>query len=475
MCPINNLTSREGTKMENDTTLKESVFLLSILLAIFGICIIGLGMPPQIPILIIIGIVIIFGKIKGASWDIIHKGIENGIKPGLIPIFIFMLIGALVSVWIASGTIPTIMIYGFKILSAKLFLPSVFIISLIVGVVVSSFTTVSTVGIALSGMGQFMGFDPAITVGAIVSGAFLGHNISPLADTTNLASAIAEVDMFEHIANLMKTAIPTIIISLVFFMFFGHSSNGATRSSISQLVNTLSSTFHISLITLLPILVIFLFSWKKIPAIPTLLVSIAASIVIIYLYQPHYSLIDLGNLMQNGYVSNTGVKSVDALLTRGGIQSMMGSISLILLALSLGGLLIELKVIDTLITSISNVVATKGRLILTTTLSCIGVNIMVGEQYLSMILPGRAFKSQYDTINVQPKELSSVLANAGAAINPLIPWGVSGVFIKGALGVSAIHYLPFAISCIVAFIINIIFGFMPSKKADKYVSTEKAS
>lgn len=461
--------------MRNNTTLVESVFLLSVLLAIFGICIIGLGMPPQIPILIIIGVVIIFGKIKGASWDIIHKGIENGIKPGLIPIFIFMLIGALVSVWIASGTIPTIMIYGFKILSAQLFLPSVFIISLIVGVVVSSFTTVSTVGIALSGMGQFMGFDPAITVGAIVSGAFLGHNISPLADTTSLASAIAEVDMFEHIANLMKTAIPTIIISLVFFMFFGHSSNGATGSSISQLVNTLSSTFHISLITLLPVLVMFIFSWKKIPAIPTLLVSIAVSIGVIYLYHPHFSFLDLGNLIQDGYVSKTGVKSVDALLTRGGIQSMMWSVSLIFLALSLGGLLVELKVIDTLITSISNVVDTKGRLILITTLSCIGVNIMVGEQYLSMILPGRAFKSQYDAIHVQPKELSSVLANAGAAINPLIPWGVSGVFIKGTLGVSTINYLPFTISCIVAFLINIIIGFMKSKKKDNFDSMEKAS
>ncbi|MFB6467231.1 Na+/H+ antiporter NhaC [Cytobacillus sp. Hz8] len=456
-------------------TLKESVFLLSVLLAIFGICIIGFELPPQIPILIIIGIIFIFAKIKGVSWDIIHKGIENGIKPGLIPIFIFMLIGALVSVWIASGTIPTIMIYGFKILSPKLFLPSVFVISFIVGIVVSSFTTISTVGIALSGMGQLMGFDPALTAGAIVSGAYLGHNVSPLADTTSLASALAEIDMFEHIANLMKTAIPTFIISLVFFMFFGHSNTTATGDGINQLVNTLSSTFHISIVTLLPLLVMFIFSWKKVPAIPTLLVSIAVSVGIIYLNNPHLSFLDLANLIQDGYVSKTGVKSVDSLLTRGGIQSMMWSVSLIFLALSLGGLLVELKVIDTLIKSIRNIVNTKGKLILTTTLTCIGVNVMVGEQYLSMILPGRAFKKQYDAINLQSKELSSVLANAGAAINPLIPWGVSGVFIKGALGISTMDYFPFAISCIVAFVLNIILGFIIPNKEANYMATKKVS
>ncbi|MBR2567581.1 MAG: sodium:proton antiporter, partial [Paenibacillus sp.] len=141
--------------MNREVTLKESLFLLVVLLAIIGASIVGLGMDPQVPILVSIGIVIIFAKIKGSSWDQVHKGITAGITPGLIPILIFMLIGALVSVWIAAGTIPTIMVYGFSILSAKYFLPSVFLICAVVGITVgSSFTTISTVGIAFFGMGQ---------------------------------------------------------------------------------------------------------------------------------------------------------------------------------------------------------------------------------------------------------------------------------------------------------------------------------
>ncbi len=155
---------------------------------------------------------------KGFSWDNIHNGIQNGIIPGLIPIIIFMLIGILISVWIAAGTIPTIMIYGFKILSAQFFLPSVFVICALVGIMVgSSFTTISTVGIAFLGMGQMMGLNPAMIAGAIISGAFLGNNVSPLSDTANLASAIAEVDLFQHIRNMMKTVIPAFVITLIFF------------------------------------------------------------------------------------------------------------------------------------------------------------------------------------------------------------------------------------------------------------------
>ncbi len=168
--------------------------------------------------------------------------------------------------------------------------------------------------------------------------------------------------------------------------------------------------------------------------------------------------------MQDGFVSKTGVKDVDMLLTRGGMQSMMWSVSLILLALALGGLLVEVKIIEKLISKISGMVSTKGNLILMTGLSSIGINIILGEQYLSVILPGKAFKSQYEAIHLDSKNLSSILANAGAAVNPLIPWGVSGVFITGTLGISTLHYLPFAIFCLAVPIINIVLGFIGKDK-----------
>ena len=451
--------------MKKDITLRESIFLLVVLLTIIGICIIGLDLPPQIPILISVGIVILFAKIKGASWDTVHKGIQNGIIPGLIPIIIFMLIGVLISVWISAGTIPTIMIYGFKILSAKFFLPSIFVICAIVGILVgSSFTTISTIGIAFLGMGHIMGFNLAMTAGAIVSGAYLGNNISPLSDTANLASAIAEVDLFEHIKNMMRTAIPSFVISLIFFVLIGQTKVVSTGSNINELIDTLHSSFTISIVTLIPVLVLFLCAWKKVPAIPTLLLSITFTIGINYIYYPHTSFAQIASLMQDGFVSNTGVESVDVLLTRGGMQSMMWSVSLIILALALGGLLVELKIIETLISKILGFVGTKGKLILMTALSSIGINVLLGEQYLSIILPGKAFKSQFEAIKVSPKKLSGILADAGAAVNPLIPWGVSGVFITGTLGVSTLEYLPFAIFCLVAPIINVLLGFIGREK-----------
>jgi len=451
--------------MKKDVSIKESIFLLVVLLAIIGTCIIGLSLPPQIPILISIAMVMFYAAIKGFSWDTIHKGIQNGIAPGLIPIIIFMLIGALVSVWIEAGTIPTIMVYGFSLISVKFFLPSVFVVCALVGVTVgSSFTTISTVGIAFSGMGQIMGFNPAMTAGAIISGAFLGNNISPLSDTTNLAAAIAQADLFDHIKNMMRTIIPSFLVTLVFFGVMGHSNVSTTGSQIEELVNTLHSSFPISVVTLIPVLILFLCAWKKIPAIPTFLLSIMVTIGVSYIYFPHTSLLQIANLMQDGFVSRTGVQNVDALLTRGGIQSMMWSVSLILLALALGGLLVELKIIETLISKISAFVSTKGKLILMTALSSIGVNLLLGEQYLSIILPGEAFKPQFGSVQVDMKNLSSILANAGAAVNALIPWGVSGVFITGTLGIPTLEYFPFAIFCIVAPIINILIGFMKPGK-----------
>ncbi|MFJ6245409.1 Na+/H+ antiporter NhaC [Bacillus bombysepticus] len=451
--------------MKRDVTIKESIFLLVVLLAIIGTCIIGLSLPPQVPILIAIGIVVLFARVKGASWDIIHKGIQNGILPGLIPIIIFMLIGTLISVWIAAGTIPTIMIYGFQILSAKFFLPSVFVICALVGVIVgSSFTTISTVGIAFLGMGQMMGLNPSMIAGAIISGAFLGNNISPLSDTTNLAAAIAEVDLFEHIRSMMRTIIPAFVITFIFFIFVGHGASVPAGNKTEELIHTLHSSFTISIFTLIPVLVLFLCARKKVPAIPTLLMSITMTIVIYYIYHPHTSFGQIAAIMQDGFVSKTGLKSVDLLLTRGGMQSMMWSVSLILLALTLGGLLVEVKIIEKLISKISSMVSAKGNLMLMTALSSIGINILLGEQYLSVILPGEAFKSQFKAIHLDPKNLSGILANAGAAVNPLVPWGVSGVFITGTLGVSTLQYFPFAVFCLVVPVLHVIFGFIGDGK-----------
>ncbi|MCZ2492824.1 Na+/H+ antiporter NhaC [Dellaglioa sp. TMW 2.2533] len=437
---------------------------LGVLIVIFGILsyfIIGQKMTPHVPILLAFTVLMFYGKIKGVSWEEIHNGISEGVKPGIIPIIIFLLIGVLVASWIAAGTIPTIMVLGFKIISVKWFLPTVFVTCSIVGLTVgSSFTTISTIGIAFLGIGGIIGYDPAMTSGAIVSGAFLGNNISPLSDTTNLASGIGKVNLFDHIMNEFWTVIPAAIISLVGFVIIGTTPQESSLGKITEMSKILENHFWISPITLLPVLVLLIFAWKKIPAIPTLLTGSIIAIGLDIINNTHITAVEISNIVMNGYVANTGSKDIDNLLTRGGITSMLGSVSLIILALSLGGLLVKFKIVTTLINRLTKYVNNIGRLILVTAVSSVGINFLIGEQYLSIILPGETFKEAFERNDIDKKYLTRTLADAGAAVNSLVPWGVSGTFISGALKINAFDYLPYAFFPILCPIITVLLGYI---------------
>ena len=224
--------------MEKEVTFKEACSLLIMVLLTIGFSIIGFNLPAHVGILGAIFILVLFMIYKKMTWDDLHEGIISGIKPGLIPIILFILIGSLISIWIASGTIPTIMVYGFSFLHPSFFLGAVFLICGIVGAAVgSSFTTVSTIGIAFIGMGQMMGFSLPLIAGAIVSGAFLGNVVSPLSDTANLAAATANIDIFTHLKNELKTTLPAAVVSLLFFTFMSRSGNGNAHLSEIDVLN----------------------------------------------------------------------------------------------------------------------------------------------------------------------------------------------------------------------------------------------
>ncbi|MGK0552270.1 Na+/H+ antiporter NhaC [Enterococcus faecalis] len=443
----------------------ESLLILIALLAILGYLIIGQKLSPHIPILFVFMLLLLYGKWKGFTWDDIHNGIISGISPGIIPIIIFLLIGVLVATWILAGTIPTIMVYGFKIISVKFFLPTVFVVCSIVGVTVgSSFTTISTMGIAFLGIGHILGFDNAMTAGAVISGAFLGNNISPLSDTTNLAAGIGNVNLFDHILNMMWTVIPAFLLSIVGYIFLGHQSGSADLKTVDAMVHTLQHSFWISPITLLPVAILFLFAWKKIPAVPTLLVGSTVAVILALIHNHTLNLQKIASILMSGYVAVTGDKSMDVLLSRGGIESMLSSAALIILALGLGGLLIKYEIVATLIDKIKGSVNKPAKLISLTALSSIGVNLLVGEQYLSIILPGETFKSSFDRLSIDKKYLTRTLADAGAAFNSLIPWGVSGTFIMGTLKVSALAYLPYAFFPLLCPLITVILSLRLNRK-----------
>lgn len=445
--------------MKQRSAIFEALIVLSLILIVLGVSVIKYQIAPQVPILVCIGLLLIWAKIHRFAWQKIHTGISNGIMTGLIPMIIFILIGALIAVWIAAGIIPAMMFYGFKLINPHLFIPSAFVISAVVGVAVgSAFTVVSTVGIAFLGIGLSMGFSPAIIAGAVISGAVFGDKMSPLSDSTNLAAAIAEVDLFLHIRNLMWTTIPAFFIALIGFCLLGITKTASSFDQITTITTALTANFTINWWLLLPLLFIFLCAQLKLPAIPTLFLSISIGVVLLLVTQKS-SIQSVAALIQEGYVAKTDNQLLNTLLSHGGIQSMMWSISLIILALALGGLLVELGIIKTLMTALIRQLNTTGQLILTTALSCIGINILIGEQYLAIILPGNAFKSSYNTAGLHPLALSRVLEDAGAVVNSLVPWSVSGVFMAATLGVATLDYLPFAFFCWLCPLITTLAGF----------------
>lgn len=438
----------------------ESLLVVICILIILGYLIIFKSQSPQVPLLVSVIVLMLYGFIRGFGWDNVMSGIEEGIKPGVIPLVIFLMIGVLIATWIYSSTIPTIMYFGFKIISVKFFLPTVFIVCSLVGLTCgSSFTTVSTMGIAFMGIGVALKINPGLIAGAIVSGAFFGANTSPLSGTTNLAAGVGEIDLYDHIKSLLWTDVPAWIISLILFSIMGMGHSNASLKTIDVMTSELQHGFWISWWTVLPVLLLLVMAWLKVPAVPSLAFGSFFAVIIGWLHNP-IKLNTLANYIMNGYVAHTGSKSMNELLSKGGISSMLSSLALIIFALALGGLLIKFNVIVALIDGMEKFVNSVGRLVLATAITCFGVNFLVGEQYLSVILPGESFKKSFEKMHLPATYLTRVLNDAGAAVNSIIPWSVSGVFISGTLQISPFKYIPYSFFPITVPILTIIVGFI---------------
>ena len=444
--------------MKKKVGFGEAVTILIILLAILGVSVISFGLSPEVPVLFTVLLLVFWAKFRGASWDEIQDGIKEGIGVAIIPIFIFILIGALIGLWIKGGIIPSIMVLGFKSINGQFFVPSVFIVCAVIGTAIGSgFTTISTVGIALFGIGVSMNVNPALMAGAIISGAVFGDKMSPLSDSTNLSSAVAESELFSHIKNMMWSTIPAFFVSLILFWLLGNGGQ-MHAAKINHTVQILQQNFVISWWAIIPILLMIFCAWRKIPAIPTLFLNIAVTVIMIFIQSPHESIKDMTNLIMSGFIAKTNDATVNSLLTRGGISSMMATVALIIATLSLGGLLMKFEVVQNAMEPLVSKLKTPGKLITITILSGICINLFVGEQYLSVILPGRAFKPAYDKIKLSPLALSRVLEDGGSVINYLIPWGVAGSFAASTLGVPVLAFLPFTFFSLLSPVFSILSG-----------------
>ncbi|MGI1826610.1 Na+/H+ antiporter NhaC [Ligilactobacillus salivarius] len=448
-------------KSEPILGLGESIIVLAVILGILGFLIIGQHQEPQAPLLIAFVVLMVYGRLRGFTWDTIIDGMRTGLRAGVDPLVIFLTIGVLIATWIFSGTIPTVMFWGFKIISIQFFLPTVFLVCTLVGIACgSSFTSVSTMGIAFIGIGTTLHFSPGLTAGAIVSGAFCGSNISPLSGTTNLAASTGEIDIYTHIKSLLWTDLPAWFISLIFFTLMGLHPKPASLHAINVMLDQLQNNFWISPWTMLPVILLIILAIFKVPAIPSLGLGALSAVILGWIHNPNISINSITELIMNGFVAHTPNKNINLLLSKGGISSMLTSLALIIFALALGGLLIKFNIIGVIITKIEESVKGIVGLTISAALTCIGVNLLVGEHYLAIILPGESFKEAFDHHNLPRTALTRVLNDAGAAINAVVPWSVSGVFIAGTLQVNPLDFIPFAIFPFLVTVLCILAGFV---------------
>ncbi|MGM0471415.1 MAG: Na+/H+ antiporter NhaC [Bacillota bacterium] len=433
--------------------------LITAILLFTGI--VFLGIDPHI--LLVLGTVVAGGLgIKlGYSWKELEEGLIEGINVAMSSVIILLIIGIVIGSWILSGTVPTMIYYGMQLLSPSIFLVATVLICSIVSVASgSSWTTAGTIGIALVGVGQGLGIPLPMVAGAIISGAYFGDKMSPLSDTTNLAPAMAGSNLFEHIKHMTYTTVPAYVISLVIYGFLGSGFGGENldTAKINLMLNTLNETFTINLWMLLPAVAVFMMAAKKLPAIPTLIAgSILGGIFAMLFQGADFS--EVINVMHYGYQSETGVEIIDQLLTRGGLDGMMWTISLILCALAFGGILDQISVLEVIVNRILTLANTTGKLIASNILSCIGANALLGDQFLSIIVPGKMYKAAYDKQGLASKNLSRVLEDGGTLTAVLIPWTAGGAYMASTLGVDTLAYVPYTFFNLLVPIISIIYGF----------------
>ncbi|UOR13242.1 Na+/H+ antiporter NhaC [Halobacillus amylolyticus] len=435
----------------------ESVFLLIGIIGMISYFIIQLQSVPHIPILLGIMVMLAYGLLKKMSFSQLQNGMIQGAQTGMAAVLLFFLIGILISSWMASGTIPVLMDASFLIAGGPWFYAITFTITAVVGIALgSSFTTAATVGVAMMGVAQSTDISLAITAGAVVSGAFFGDKMSPLSDTTNLASTVVKVDLFDHIKNMAWTTVPAFVISFILFAILSPSQNMSGRELSSFQEGLIASNLmHWS--SWIPLGILVIFTICKVPAFLSLTVTSLTATGIAGVR----GILPWGNLWGiwfNGYTADTSNQAVNELLTRGGMNGMLFTVSLVLLALALGGLFFVTGVIPAILARIQHSLRSARSIIVSTALTAIGVNIAVGEQYLSILLTGEAYQDMYEKAQLAKKNLSRTLEDAGTVINPLVPWSVCGVFLSGVLGVPVIEYLPFTFFCLLCPILTILFG-----------------
>lgn len=416
---------------------------------------------PHIPLLSAAVVAAGIAVLSGFRWSTIRDGIIKTISMALVPILILMIIGMIIGTWILAGIVPTMIYYGLKVISPRIFLLATAIICSIVSLATgSSWTTAGTVGIALVGIGQGFGIPLPMVAGAIISGAYFGDKMSPLSDTTNLAPAMAGSQLFDHIRHMVYTTGPSLLIALIIYTLLGlrYGNSDLDTTAITQICIGLEHQFTISLWLLLPPLLVIAMVILRMPAIPGLIGGTLLGGLFAALFQ-HSSLTEIVRAAHYGFVAATGIEAVDQLLSRGGLDSMMWTVSLILCAMTFAGVLEGTGMLRAIAKKIMTIARSTGSLVTATILTCIATNMIAGDQYLAIVLPGRMYKRIYEERGLKPKNLSRALEDGGTLTSSLIPWNSGGAFMFATLGVFPFAYAPFAFLNLLNPLVSIFYGF----------------
>lgn len=399
----------------------------------------------------------------GFKWDAVNDALMKGGGDMLGAVLVMILVGFMIALWMASGTIPTLLYYGMKAISPAFFLPLSFILCLLTSIATgTSWGTAGTMGIALVGVAQGLGMPVPMVVGCILCGALIGDKMSPLSDSVLLASASSNSSIFDLIPCMMYTTVPAAIICIIYFGIVGlrYSHMALDLASINVLTSGLQETFIINPIMLIPPVIVVVMSIRRIPALLTFSAGIISSILLAMIFQGE-TINTLLEYAVSGYVSSTGVETLDSLLSRGGAFSMAQVVFASLMAGMFAGTLKYLGILEVLTSRIELVVKSSTSLIITTLLTCLVLMLCGGGQYSALTLPGAAFGKLYEEKDVHPAVLGRTMEDIATMLDPVIPWTVSGIFYSGLFDVSVAAYAPYTI---IAFltpllaVINAIFG-----------------
>lgn len=417
----------------------------------------------HMPLLVSIVVACVIGCLCGHSFSDMLAGMLDRLNATMEAILILCTVGILVASFIMSGTIPALIYYGLDLLTPKLFLPIGCIMCAVVGLACgSSWTATATIGIAFLGIGAGLGINPAITAGMIISGAYVGDKFSPLSDTTNLAAAVSETGLFDHVTAMVSTTGPTFVIALILYTVLGLNIDTSKfdPTVATDLQAALADGFNLSPILLVPIIVIVVVCIMKVPGLVGIAISVGCGILFAVIFQGVGNVGELFDILHYGTTFESTNELANDLLSRGGMDHQMWTINLILLAVAYGGALERCGCIDTLFGGLKKRLHSVGSLILATLLTSLFCDATMCDQFLGIGVPAPLYVDKYDEMGLGRNMLSRTLEDCGTLWAVMFPWTGCGAYQMGVLGVHPFAYFPFAFVNLLNPILAAILAFM---------------